>query len=56
MVFSSKLKVRQCNSNEGSNNKEDDEDYEENAVNCVNPVAPNTSKDVVELNIDGTER
>jgi hypothetical protein len=56
VVFSSKLEVRQCNSNEGSYNKEDDEDYKEDAVDGVNPMAPNTGKDVVELNVYGTER
>lgn len=56
MVFSSKLEVCQRNSDEGSDDKEDDEDYEENAVNSVNSVAPNTSKDVVQLDIDSAER
>lgn len=56
MVFSSKLEVRQCNSDESSNDKEDDKDYKENAVDRVDPVAPNTSKDVVQLDVYGTER
>ena len=56
MIFGSKLEVRQCNSDESSDNKEDDKDDKENAVDCVNPVAPNTGKDVVQLNVYGTER
>ena len=56
MVFSSKLEVCQCNSDERGDNKEDDEDNKQNAVDCVNPVAPNTSKDVVQLDVYGTER
>ena len=56
MVFSSKLEVRQGNSNEGSDDEKDDKDYKEDAVNGVNSVAPNTSKDVVELDIYSTER
>lgn len=56
MVFCSKLEVRQCNSDEGSDNKENDEDNKENAVYGVDPVAPNTGKYVVELDVNGTER
>ena len=56
MIFGSKLEVRQCNGDESSDNKEDDKDNKENAVDCVNPVAPNTGKDVVQLNVYGTER
>lgn len=56
MAFSSKLKVGQSNSNEGCDNKEDDKDYKQNAVNCVDPVSPDACKDVVQLNVNGTER
>jgi len=56
MIFSSKLKVRQCHSNEGSDYKQDDEDDKENAVDSVNSVAPHASKYVVEFNVDCTER
>lgn len=56
MILDRKLKVSQCHSDEGGDNDEDDENDEEDAVYGVNLVPPNTSKYIVELNVDGTER
>lgn len=56
MILSSKLKVGQSHSNESSDNEENDEDYEENTVYSVNSVTPDTCKNVVKFNVDGTER
>lgn len=56
MVFSSKLKVCKCHSNESSDNEKNDEDYKENAVYGVNSMAPHTGKYVVKFDINSTER
>jgi len=50
------LKVRQCNGDKSRYNDEDDEDNEENAVDGVDFVTPNTCENVIELNVDCTER
>lgn len=55
MILSSKLKVGQRHSYEGSDNKENNEDDKKNAIGGVDSVAPHTSKDVVKFNVDGTE-
>lgn len=56
MIFSSKLEVCQGHSDESSHNNQNNEDDEQDAVYSVNPVAPNTGKDVVKLYIYRTER
>lgn len=55
MIFSSKLKVSQSHSNKRSDNQQNDKDDEKDAVDGVNPVAPHTGKNVVQLNVNGTE-
>ena len=47
MIFSSQLEVRQSHSYESSNYNQNDENDEQDAVYCVNPVPPNTGKYVV---------
>lgn len=47
MIFSSKLEVSKGNGYKSSDDQEDDEDDEEDAVNGVDPMAPNTGKDVI---------
>ena len=56
VIFSGKLEVSKCNGYKSSNDQEDDEYDEEDAVNGVDPVTPNTGKEVVQLDVDGTER
>lgn len=56
MIFCSKLEVSQCHSNEGCDDEKYNKNYKENAIDCINSVAPDTDKYVVELNIDCTER
>lgn len=56
MIFSSKLKVCQSHSDESSDNQQNNKDDEEYAVDGINSVAPDTSKNVVQLYVDGTER
>ena len=56
MIFSGELEVSQGNGYKSGNDQEDDEDDEEDAVNGVDPMAPNTGKDVIQLDVDGTER
>ena len=55
MIFCSKLKVCQSHGDESSDDQQNNKDDEENAVDSVNPVAPDTSKNVVQLYVDGTE-
>uniref|UniRef100_A0A7C9ACZ1 Uncharacterized protein n=1 Tax=Opuntia streptacantha TaxID=393608 RepID=A0A7C9ACZ1_OPUST len=56
MIFSSQLEVRQSHSYESSNYNQNDENDEQDAVYCVNPVAPHTCKYVVELYVYCTKR
>lgn len=56
MILDGKLKVSQGNSNESRDDNENDEDNEQNTINSVNPMAPDTGKNVVEFNINCTER
>lgn len=56
VVFSSKLEVGKCNSDECRDYKENNENYEEYAVDGVSPMSPHTGKYVVKFNVDGTER
>uniref|UniRef100_A0A7C9ELI9 Uncharacterized protein n=1 Tax=Opuntia streptacantha TaxID=393608 RepID=A0A7C9ELI9_OPUST len=55
MIFSSKLKVCQSHGNKGSDYNQNNEDDEQNAINRVDPVTPDTGKYVVEFNIYSTE-
>lgn len=55
MIFSSKLKIDQRHRNEGSDDEENDEDYEEDAVYSVDPVTPYTGKYIVKLDVDSTK-
>jgi len=56
MVFSSKLEICQRHCYKSSDNQENDEDNEQDAVYGVDPVTPNTGKYVVKFNIYCTER
>lgn len=56
MIFSSKLEVCQCHSNESSDNQENDEDNKQNTVDCVNSMTPNTGKYIIKFNVYSTER
>jgi hypothetical protein len=56
VIFSSELEVSQGHGYESSDDDENDEDDEEDAVDGVDPVTPDTSENVVELDVDGTER
>ena len=56
VVFHCQLEVGQGDGDEGCDNDKDDEDDEEDGVDGVHLVAPHAGKDVVQLNIDGTER
>ena len=56
MVFHCQLEVSQGDGDEGCDDDEDDEDNEEDGVDGVDLVAPHAGKDVVQLNVDGTER
>lgn len=55
VIFSGQLEVQQCNTDEGSHNKKEDECKEEDSEESIHLVTPHCSKDVVELNIDGRE-
>ena len=55
MVLHCQLEVGEGNGDEGRDNDKDDEDDEEDGVDGVNLVAPHAGKDVVQLNVDGTE-
>ena len=56
MVLHCQLEVGEGNGDEGRDNDKDDEDNEEDGVDGVHLVAPHAGKDVVQLNVDGTER
>lgn len=55
MVFNCKLEVGQCNGDESSHDDQYDENNEENAVDGVDLMAPHTGKDIVQLDVNGTE-
>ena len=56
MVLDCQLEVGEGNGDESRDNDKDDEDNEEDGVNGVHLVAPHTGKDVVQLDVDSTER
>jgi hypothetical protein len=56
MVLNSKLEVCEGYRDKRSHNDEDDEDNEQYAIDSINFVTPHTCKNVVELNVDCTER
>ena len=56
MILGRKLKVCQSNGDEGSDNYEDDKYNEEDGVYGVHLVAPDASKNVVKLYVNGRER
>ena len=53
MVLHDELEIGQCHGDEGGDNDQDDEHDEENAVNGIDLVAPDTGKDVIKLDVDG---
>ena len=55
VVLNCQLEVGERNGDEGRDNDKDDEDDEEDGVDGVHLVAPHAGKDVVQLNVDGTE-
>ena len=55
MVFNSKLEIGQSNGNKGRHDNQDDENNEENTVDGVHLMAPHTGKNIVQLDINGTE-
>ena len=55
MVLDCQLEVGEGNGDESCDNDKDDEDDEEDGVDGVHLVAPHAGKDVVQLNVDGTE-
>lgn len=55
MILSSKLKVCHCHSDECCDNNEDDENNKQYAIYGVNFVTPDTSKYIIQLNVNGTK-
>ena len=55
MVLHCQLKVGEGNCDEGRDNNKNDEDNEEDGVDGVHLVAPHAGKNVVQLDVDGTE-
>mmetsp|Transcript_6274 Transcript_6274/g.9515 ORF Transcript_6274/g.9515 Transcript_6274/m.9515 type:complete len:577 (+) Transcript_6274:207-1937(+) len=55
MVLAGQLEVHQGNSDEGGDDEQHDEGQEQDPKEGVDLVAPYTGKDVVQLNVDGTE-
>lgn len=55
MIFGCKLEICQSHSYKSSDNQQDDEDNKQDAVYGIDPVAPDTGKYVVKLNVNSTK-
>jgi hypothetical protein len=55
VVLYGQLEVGEGHSDEGSHHDQNQEHNEQDGVDCVHLVAPDAGKDVVQLDVDGTE-